>query len=114
MAVKKNEQIKITKSSGNVFEDLGIPEPDKYLAKASLAFQINSIIEGKGLKQSEAGEILGIDQPKVSALSRGLLDDFSIERLIDFLNKLDRDVEIVVKTKQTRRKTHGHLSVVFA
>ena len=113
MVSKSDEKLEITKSSGNVFADLGLPNPEKHLAKVELAYQINSIIEKRGLKQVEAAKILGIDQPKVSALSCGQLDNFSIERLIGFLNKLDRDVEIVVKKRPTRRKTHGRLKVAF-
>lgn len=114
MGKKLDEKIQRIQSSGNVFADLGIENPDKYLAKAKLAQQINKIIEHKGWKQAKAAEILEIDQPKVSALSCGHLDDFSIERLIGFLNKLDRDVQIVVKKRPTRRKDHGHLSVAFS
>jgi len=110
MVNKNNEKLEITKSSGNVFSDLGIPNSEKHLAKVKLAYQINSIIENRGLKQAKT---LGIDQPKISALSCGRLDDFSIERLISFLNKLDRDVKIVVKKKPTRRKIHGYLKVAF-
>lgn len=113
MAGKTEKKLEKTKSSGNVFADLGLPNAEKYMAKAELARQINNIIKSRGLKQTEAAKILDIDQPKVSALSCGRLDDFSIERLIVFLNKLDRDVQIVVKKKPTRRKTHGHLSVAF-
>ncbi len=91
MTVKNNKQVESTKSSGNVFEDLCVPDADTYLEKANLAFQINGLIKDDGLKQIEAAEILGIDQFKMSALSRSLLDGFSIEQLIDFLNKLDRN-----------------------
>lgn len=110
----KKEKLAITKSSGNVFTDIGLSEPDKYLAKAELAHQINNIIANRRLKQVEAARLLDIDQPKISALHCGRLDDFSIERLISFLNKLDRDVEIVVKKKPTRRKMHGCLKVALA
>ena len=113
MVSKKNGKLEIAKSSGNIFADLGLPNPEKYLAKVELARQINNIIEKRDLKQIEAAKILGIDQPKVSALSCGRLDDFSIERLIGFLNKLDRDVEIIVKKRPTCRKTHGQLKVAF-
>jgi predicted XRE-type DNA-binding protein len=114
MIVKNEETTESLRSTGNVFADLGLPDPDKYLAKADLARQINTILEKRALKQVEAAKLLGIDQPKVSALSCGRLDDFSIERLIGFLNKLDRDVEIVVKKKPTRRKEHGYLRVAFS
>ena len=114
MVSKSEEALEIIKSSGNIFSDVGLPDPEKYLAKAELASQINNIIKKRGLKQNEAAKVLGIDQPKVSALSCGRLDDFSFERLINFLNRLDRDVEIVVKKKPTHRKAHGHLRVAFS
>jgi len=109
-----HEKLEITKSSGNVFADLGLPNPDKHLAKAELVRKINSTIEKLGLKQKAAASLLGIDQPKVSDLKCGRLTAFSIERLIGFLNKLDLNVDIVVTTKPTRRKNHGRLRVVFA
>jgi predicted XRE-type DNA-binding protein len=108
-----SKKLELAQSSGNVFSDIGLPNSDRYLAKAELARQVNKIIKQRSLKQTEAAEILGIDQPKVSALNCGRLDNFSIERLISFLNKLDHDVEIVVKKRPTRRKTHGHLRVAF-
>ncbi len=113
MKNKSGERLEITKSSGNVFADLNVPNPDKYLAKAELAIKINAIIAKRRLKQDEAAKILEIDQPKVSALSCGHLDDFSIERLITFLNRLDHDVEILVRKRRTRRRSHGHLKVAF-
>ncbi len=113
MKQSNNKNLTMTKSSGNVFYDIGLNEPDKYLAKVKLAHQINTIIKNRNLKQTDAAKILGIDQPKVSALNCGRLDNFSIERLINFLNKLDRDVEIVVKKRPTRRKAHGCLKVAF-
>lgn len=113
MPNKQSEKLTSTRSTGNVFSDIGLPDANKYLAKSELARQINHIIKDRGLKQIEAAKILGIDQPKISALSCGRLDDFSLERLIGFLNKLDRDVEIIVKKRPTRRKTHGCLRVAF-
>ena len=114
MTKHNDEKLQITKSSGNVFADLGLPQPEKYLAKAELARKINSIITKRGLRQVATAEILEIDQPKVSALSCGRLDDFSLERLIGFLDKLDRDVEIVVKKPHSRRtRKQGHLKVAF-
>jgi predicted XRE-type DNA-binding protein len=99
-----SEDIKITRSSGNVFADLGLPEADHLLAKADLAIEISSIIEDRGLTQAEAAGIMGVDQPKVSALVRGRLDGFSMERLYRFLNALGRDVEIVVRPTPESQK----------
>ena len=94
-----DEQIEYEVSSGNVFKDLGLPNPEERLAKARLASMIYDIIEERGLTQAEAAKILGINQPKVSALVNGRLAGFSLERLFSFLRKLDRDIEIVVRER---------------
>ena len=82
------EEIQVHSSSGNVFADLGLPNPDELLVKAQLAYQIGELISARQLTQSEAAKLLGIDQPKVSALMRGKLSGFSTERLFRFLNAL--------------------------
>ncbi|MGL6340904.1 MAG: helix-turn-helix domain-containing protein [Waterburya sp.] len=82
--------------SENIFADLNIPEPSLYLAKAQLAHQICTIIQQRNLTQVEAAKILGINQPKVSALTKGNLDGFSSDRLFKFLNLLDHDIEITI------------------
>ena len=93
-----------TTSSGNVFTDLQVSEPDEALAKAELARRIGTIIAYRHLTQAQAAQLLGIDQPKVSALMRGHLTGFSTDRLFRFLNALDRDVEIVIKPKPRSRR----------
>ena len=75
--------------------------------------RIGEIFEKKGLKQIEAARILGINQPKISALINGRLSGFSMEKLIHFLNLLNQDVEIFVKPKSNRRMNHGTLKVAF-
>jgi predicted XRE-type DNA-binding protein len=90
--------------SGNVFADLGLPDAEELKAKALLVIEIVQIIEARCLKQAEAAEIMGIDQPKVSQLMRGKLDGFSMERLYRFLNALGRDIEIVVTPKPKSRR----------
>jgi len=97
------------KSSGNVFADLGLPHPERELLKAKLTLQIYRLIKRRGLKQAEAGKILGIQQPHVSALMRNRAAAFSVERLMDFLTALGQDVEIIVRPT---RKQHGEVSVV--
>ena len=94
---------KIEKSSGNVYADLGFPDASIELAKAELARQIVAILSRRNLKQVEAAEILGIDQPKVSALVRGRLEGFSLERLFRFLNLLGCFVEIAMKTARGKQ-----------
>lgn len=109
-----SDKIKYTKSTGNVFADIGFKNAKERLVKAELALKINQLIEERDLKQIEAAKILGINQPKISAIANGRLNDFSIERLIDFLNKLDQDVEIFVHEKPKRTKRAAHFTVAFA
>ena len=92
-----------TPSSGNVFADLNLPGADDLLAKAELAAKIVAEIQRRRMTQTQAAAILGIDQPKVSALRQGKLSGFSIERLMRFLLLLGRDVEITVKVKPRSR-----------
>ena len=100
-----------TRSSGNVFADLGLPKSDELLAKAALANQIASIVSHRHLTQVETARVLGTGQPKVSELLAGKLDGFSIERLIRYLNALDRDVQIVV-TPKPRSRDHATVRVI--
>ncbi len=90
-------------SSGNVFADLDLPHADDLLAKAELAAKIIEEVRRRRLTQSQAAAILGIDQPKISALKQGKLNGFSIERLMRLLLRLGRDIEITVKRKARSR-----------
>jgi len=101
----------IRSSSGNVFQDLETSLPEVDLAKAELTAKIAEVISSRGLTQAAAAKVLGIDQPKVSALLRGQLAGFSVERLLKLLAALGSDVEIVVRP---RARGHGHLRVVLA
>ena len=92
---KRKTKIEIEESSGNVFEDLGFPNPDQELLKARLTLQIYRVIKQRKLTQTQAGEILGIKQPHVSGLMRGRSGNFC---------------EIRVRPS---RKDHGHVSVVL-
>ena len=107
------EDIKIEKSSGNVFSDLGLDEPEERLVKSDLALKIAQIINKRHLSQTQAAELMGITQPKVSAILSGQLKGFSLEKLMNLLCALDWDVEVVVKKKPSSRK-HGRLQVVCA
>ncbi len=94
----------------NVFADLDLSNLEERLAKAELAYQINIIIEQKGLTQVAAAELLEIDQPKISALSTGRLAGFSLERLFRFLNILGQDITIKV-TPKTKTKQKAEVKV---
>src|SRR5437899_1421729 len=79
-------------SSGNVFADIGFKNADEMALKSDLVWHINRAIEERGLTQAEAGSVLGVNQPKVSALKRGQLTDFSVDRLMRFLVSLGQTV----------------------
>lgn len=91
-------------SSGNIFADLGIENAEEELTKAQLVWEIEQTIKKKKLNQTKAAKVMGINQPKVSALMRRKLDGFSVERLMLFLNNLGQDVDIVVRPKPRSRK----------
>lgn len=93
---KRLGKIEYTESSGNVFADLGVPNPEEALAKAEIALKIDALIKKKKLTQAKAAKLLKISQPKISLLLRGYLTDFSLERLLRFLNNLGQDVVISI------------------
>ena len=88
--------------SGNIFQDLGLPNAKEHLVKAKLVFKIDTILKKRRLKQVEAAELFGVRQPDVSKMLRGEFRQFSVERLLRFLVALDQDVEIVVKRHRGR------------
>ena len=92
-------------SEGNIFADIGIANPEEELTKAELSWEIDHIIKKRKLTQAEAAKIMGINQPKVSALLRRRLSGFSVERLMHFLNLLGQDIDIVVKPKPCDRES---------
>ena len=103
------KEIKIERSSGNVFADLGRPDAETHLLKAELVTRIDKIISQRGLKQVEAAKLLGLSQPDVSRLLRGNFREYSMERLLRLLTALGRDVEIVIREPASHR--HGRLHV---
>ena len=99
---KKTNDTKVTEGSGNVFADLGFPSADREQLKAKLMLEIYRTIKDRGLTQTQAGEILGIQQPHVSALMNGRSGNYSLGRLFEFLNALGHDIEITVRPKAPR------------
>ncbi len=102
----------ITRGTGNVFADLGLPDPGERQTKTRLALALNRIIKVQSLKQAEAALLLGVPQPKVSALVNYRLDGFSVEKLMDFIVAMGCDVEIVVRPK--RGDAEARISVLEA
>jgi predicted XRE-type DNA-binding protein len=101
----KRDRIKVTPGSGNVFADLDVPEPEEELTKAQLASLIRRAIKERRLTQAAAARLMGIDQPKVSALMNGRLVNFSSDRLMRLLTALGRDIEITIRPAPRSRGT---------
>lgn len=107
---KKRSEIPVEESSGNVFADLGLSDPEERLAKADLAIAISREIQARGLTQADAADLLDVAQPDISNVMRGKLSGYSIERLTRLLNALGQDVEIQIRASRAGGK-RGHLRV---
>jgi predicted XRE-type DNA-binding protein len=104
---------RVTRGTGNVFADLGLPDTAERQAKLRLAYALNQVLDGRDLSQADAAAVLNVTQPKVSALRHYKLAGFSVERLMNLLTALDHDVEIVIRRKPRSRKA-ARISVVAA
>lgn len=114
MASRNDERAdEVIRGTGNVFADLGYPDAAERQAKLRLAYALNEVLKYRRLTQAAAAKVLGVTQPKVSALRRYKLAGFSVERLMTLLTALDRDVEIVIR-KKPRSKRAARISVVGA
>ncbi len=105
--------IEIETGSANVYADLGLPDAEEMLIKAQLATKIAEIIEAKHWSQTQAAEVLGIPQPKLSHLLRGQFRGISEAKMMECLTRLGRDIQIVISPDR-ETTSMGHLEVVFA
>ena len=105
--------IGIEESSGNIYEDLEIPNANEMRIKSQLSAKIGEIIKARHLTQSQASEILGLSQPKLSEMLRGKFRGISEAKMMECLSHLGRDVQIVVKPAPRSRK-EGRIEVMFA
>lgn len=104
---------RVTRGTRNVLADLGFSDAAERQAKLRLAYALNQVLGARTLSQADAAKVLGVTQPKVSALRRYKLAGFSVERLMNLLTALDQDVEIVIRQKPRSRKV-AKISVVAA
>ncbi len=98
--MSKRDDTSVTYSSGNVFADMGLSNPDDRLVKARLASRIYDVIEARGWTQKHAASVLGVSQPDVSKVTRGQVGEFSVSRLMSFLAKLDNRVTITISSDE--------------
>ena len=105
--------IPVEEGSGNVYTDLGYPDSNTMLVKAQLAAKIAEIVQRREFTQAQTAEILGLTQPKVSALLKGRFRGISEHRLLECLTRLGRDVRIVIKPAP-RNRSNGRLTLSVA
>lgn len=103
----------LKESSGNVFLDLNVKDPEIALLKSEIAVEIRAAIARKGITQKEVGKILGVQPIKVSNIVCGRLSGYTLDRLMGYLQKLDVDLEIKLKEKPKSRKS-AKFTVVHA
>jgi predicted XRE-type DNA-binding protein len=101
MTKRKNE---VYEGSGNVFADLGLPNPEQRLLKANIVSELHRLVKQRGLTQVKAAKLIGIHQPDLSLLLRGDFDDYSVERLMKMLTVFEQDIEIVMKPNRKAGK----------
>ena len=107
----KKVGIKIEGGSGNIFADLGLPNAQEHLLKASLVVQLHRLIKARKLTQVAAAKLIGVKQPDLSNILRGHYQGFSLERLMRMLTAFDQDVEITVRPRRGKSKSGGRITV---
>jgi len=105
MRRRRRKQKRVQRGGANVFRDLGVKHPERVLVRAQVMSCIADLIRSRGLTQTEASDILGIPQSKVSCLMNGKLSLFSLDHLFELLNALDRNVKIVIQPKPPAQPT---------
>jgi len=93
--VSSHAKTSAEESSGNIYADVGHPDPELAAMKSGIAYKIQEIIHDRGLTQAQAAKLIGVDQPKVSEVLRGKLRGYTLERLLHWTRKLGQDVTIV-------------------
>jgi predicted XRE-type DNA-binding protein len=105
VTVAQKSAAKVTRSSGNVFRDVGFPaeQAEHMLVRSDLLIQLQKAIASRGMKQAEVAKVLRVTQPRVSDLLRGRIDLFSTDMLIDMLARLGVQVRFVLKPSRSRQ-----------
>jgi predicted XRE-type DNA-binding protein len=91
-----------TRGIDNVLLDLGFDDAEELSAKAMLAMKLNALLDAQGLTQADAAKLLGMPQPKISAIRNYKLRGVSLERLMQALTVLGQHVKIVVSPSRGR------------
>ena len=109
-AAMKKRRIKMEIGSGNIFADLGLPNAEEHLLKASLVVQLHRLIKARKLTQVAAAKLIGVKQPDLSNILRGRYHGFSLERLMRMLTAFNQDIEITVRPRRGKSKEAGRIT----
>lgn len=101
--------VEVYESSGNIFADLGLPDPETHMLKAQIVTELYRLTLERKLNQTKAGKLMGLSQPEVSRMFKGTFREYSVERLMGFLTAFDRDVEIVSRPRAASDQ-RGHVT----
>ncbi|HEU4659336.1 MAG TPA: helix-turn-helix transcriptional regulator [Pseudolabrys sp.] len=96
--------------SGNIFADLGLPNPEEHQLKAALVVQLHRLIKARKLTQVAAAKLIGVKQPDLSNILRGHYQGFSLERLMRMLTAFDQDIEITVRPRRGKSRQRGRIT----
>jgi len=105
------KKVKSTKSSGNIFKDIGLPNADEHIVKADIVLAIAARIKAKGLTRAEVSKLIGLAQPDVSKLLRGHFTGYSFERLFGFLITLGENVTIAISPAGPKKQARLELEL---
>ena len=108
--MKKKTRMKVEVGSGNIFADLGLPDAEEHLLKATMVVQLHRLIKARKLTQTAAAKIAGIKQPDLSNILRGQFRGFSLERLMRMLTAFDQDVEITMRPRRKKKGSTGEIT----
>lgn len=97
----------VTPGGDNVFADLGFDDPEEEILKAKLVHEFRSVMKKRRLTQIKAAELIGVKQPDISAIMTGKTGKFSITRLVRYLDRLDYQVDFVVRQKPKADRRHA-------
>ena len=112
-AKEKMNDTRVTRSSGNVFADLGLPDAEDLLHKSDLVIGMKKIMENRKLTQTRVAEITGVDQPTLSKLFRGNFSNITVDRLLTMLTKLGHKVTISIDDLPELESNQAPLTVSF-
>lgn len=111
-----SREVKMTKSTGNVFRDLGYPDPEarNLMMRSDLLIAIEKLVNNCGLTQSIAAKQLGLTQSRLNQLLRGHLDRFSLDALVEIATRAGLEVRLSCRMSKNFKSIRRGLNQAIA